>query len=908
MAIRCPHCGSPVMIRGNRWECGWCGDSGRLKHSSGSKKIGITLSFSAVYHVDLPKTWENMKSALKALAPGRDAALLSLLGKVLLHEISAGIQHRGIPPESEKLRELEQFLKGTHDLNLDAPASSVVQTIQTNILYPQQAELSEQSCGEFWRELIAPLTREHYYRDEPEGLFDLLHELSSAYSYFGDTSGEELGTAQRRRFALNDAFYYHLLEKVLLHPDVARAKQLLAKGDFPDNEDICRDILVTEFPEEVSGYTLENLDDRSWDDILEDVFERDAPKGLRMWRTLLDIASPRLSSDSETAQQLLQDWSILDHPTSSTAEAFLTALEDDVFARQIFQSADVGDLQQALLTICRKSGRLDLEHRCLDIVLKNSYLDDAWERQWRKMLASDVKSPKAQSASRSTCIPPVEDHPDDGTVFHYCTVKLQGIRRPYSYLTGGLPLEVGDWVEVPFGKEDQPRCGQVGSVTDCTRSVAPWPPEQTKTVLRIVEAPSKSEGKRAPVTALDAHTPEPVQENPPPSLDEAAQKEVVTEVLHSNEVAVVSQKRKFPWKLTCAGLAVLIAIVGGSFAHHGWDLHYRQAEQYILDGKLPQASDELGQVPSFFRSQKQLVRYIHLCELAQSGTEEHYKAALDGLQIILDTSNDTLKPTMQAQYMAIQQQYHDQLYQTALARLQEKQFDQAQKYLSQVLEYPYATDLLNYAQASSMVPSSQTSAQLKSVMKLLEQIPEDYGGPFAEEILALRAEVTSLLSEATAREKAEETARKEAGLPYVGMSETEIHTTRQLGKAGYSGTSSDYKQDSTGKYYRDTWNVYAWYDTNGNMVFKAECRNGKVFQVNRYGDSAWDGDKLQVKLGPFRPHTFNSGITDDEYSGDTGPGSGSNLRDDYDSPEDLYEEDGTYSDLDEAIDEWEEGW
>ena len=28
--MRCPHCGSPVMVRGRQWECGWCGDSGFL--------------------------------------------------------------------------------------------------------------------------------------------------------------------------------------------------------------------------------------------------------------------------------------------------------------------------------------------------------------------------------------------------------------------------------------------------------------------------------------------------------------------------------------------------------------------------------------------------------------------------------------------------------------------------------------------------------------------------------------------------------------------------------------------------------------------------------------------------------------------------------------------------------------
>ena len=41
-------------------------------------------------------------------------------------------------------------------------------------------------------------------------------------------------------------------------------------------------------------------------------------------------------------------------------------------------------------------------------------------------------------------------------------------------------------------------------------------------------------------------------------------------------------------------------------------------------------------------------------------------------------------------------------------------------------------------------------------------------------------------------------------------------------------------------------------------------------------------------------------------TGDTGAGSGHSLREDYDSPEDLYE-DGGYDDLDEAWDEWEDG-
>ena len=29
-APRCPHCGSPVTVRGSRWECGRCGNFGQI--------------------------------------------------------------------------------------------------------------------------------------------------------------------------------------------------------------------------------------------------------------------------------------------------------------------------------------------------------------------------------------------------------------------------------------------------------------------------------------------------------------------------------------------------------------------------------------------------------------------------------------------------------------------------------------------------------------------------------------------------------------------------------------------------------------------------------------------------------------------------------------------------------------
>lgn len=91
-------------------------------------------------------------------------------------------------------------------------------------------------------------------------------------------------------------------------------------------------------------------------------------------------------------------------------------------------------------------------------------------------------------------------------------------------------------------------------------------------------------------------------------------------------------------------------------------------------------------------------------------------------------------------------------------------------------------------------------------------------------------------------------------------------------------------------------NVY-WYDDSGEMIAAGMC-------------AQWEGDsEFMLKsfsqyypTQPYEGQTFHSG-----NATDTGPGSGHSLREDYGDPEDLYE-DGDYDNLDEAWDEWEEGW
>lgn len=54
--IRCPHCGSSVMIRGSRWECGYCGDFGSISSLHPSEKAELMQAFTPSVQVTITVT------------------------------------------------------------------------------------------------------------------------------------------------------------------------------------------------------------------------------------------------------------------------------------------------------------------------------------------------------------------------------------------------------------------------------------------------------------------------------------------------------------------------------------------------------------------------------------------------------------------------------------------------------------------------------------------------------------------------------------------------------------------------------------------------------------------------------------------------------------------------------------
>ena len=827
--MRCPWCGSPVMIRGSSWECGWCGDSGMLKRTPVQQPAQITLTLSFVYHVDLPETWNDLKKALGQLAP-KNTVLSQLLGKALLHNISTGIQNAGALPDEKKAAELRTFLTTTTDLNLGENAEEIMRDAKRGVLFREEAALSETDCGTFWTELLSTRPVEDYYnRVDPDGLFKLFSELSSAYAYFGGKKDEEMGEAQDYRNTLEEAYHTHWQNKVLLHPDVERAKRLLAQGKFPDYEDICREILLVEYPEEVPHETAEDFDELSWERVLDDVFADDPEKGMEMWRRLLDIAEPSLKTNAETAEELLPDWDWLDSPSHNQALLLLTALDDERFASQLFESASIGRLQYDVLNACRDCGQEKQGQHCLELALKNPYLEESWEKRFRRVFTTTPSSRTEKPHSHATAKPIADAKPDDGTVYHYCSVQVQGTRRPYAYLTGGLPLKVGDWVELPFGKDDVLRQGQIKAVMDCTRMVAPWPPEQTKTVIRTIDAPAVTPTTEvaAPESQKRVEQPKkktesveiPVISAPETKTEESkAEPQVIEPVVsEKDEEKPVPPKKPFPLgKLIAAVLAVAV-IAGISISVSSRNKQraaaYDAALQEMSNGNYTSAEQDFSGL-SGYRDAASLSVYCKYADMYKDRTE--YAGGQDEL------SNITL------QYDTSWQQDVDALE-------------------TRVKGYKAEKDATEEAERQRI--AAENAAKREQSLK------DQYSGK----------------------------------LPVEGMPVSCLKCT-SLGESDKRLNCKNFeKLEQNRKYF----NVY-WYDENGEMIAAGMCaqwKNDSEYMLKSF---------LQYyPSGSNKGQTFNYGNESDN--------SGS-IRDDYDNPEDLWEENQDwYEDEDEAWDEWYDG-
>lgn len=840
--MRCPWCGSPVMIRGSSWECGWCGDFGSLQRTPEKKSQNtaqITLTLSIVYHVDLPETWSDLKKALRQIAPN-DTSLSQLLGKVLLHHISVGIQHAGALPDEKKAEELRTFLITTTDLNLGERAEEIMRDAKRGVLFCEEAALSETDCGTFWTELLSTRPVEDYYNHiDPDGLFELFSELSSAYAYFGGKKDEEMGEAQDYQNALEEAFNTYWQNKVLLHPDVERAKRLLAQGKFPDYEDICREILLVEYPEEVPHETAEDFDELSWERVLDDVFADDPEKGMEMWRRLLDIAEPSLKTDAETAEKLLLDWDWLESPTDDQALPLLVALDDERFVSQLFESAFLDRLQFNVLEICLDCGEKTLARHCMDLALKNPCLEEQWRKRYTQVLAAAPSSKRTKPPARALARPPVSTpaKPTGESYYQFCNVQFKEDGAAYAYLTGGISLKAGDFVVVPIGDHQAEKLARVTEVFVCSTQNAPYPPEKAKFVLRKSERtafpertkPQHPAPKQAavPVPIESKRTVPPVQSAPTanpqksaPTVQSAITPPIVSQTPTEPEITEKKStlsKKPFPFgKLIAAVLAVAV-IAGISISVSNRNKQrtaaYEAALQELSNGNYTSAEQDFSAL-SGYRDAASLSIYCKYADMYKDRTE--YAGGQDELADI------TL------QYDTSLQQDVDALE-------------------TRVKGYKAEKDAVEEAERQRI--AAENAAKREQSLK------DQYSGKLPVEGMPVSC------------------------LKYTSLGEPD----KRLNCKNFE------KLEQNQKYF----NVY-WYDGNGEMIAAGMCAQWRD-----------DSEFMLKTFSQYYPSGSNKGQTSHYGNGDNNSGS---IRDDYDNPEDLWEDNQDwYEDEDEAWDEWENG-
>lgn len=827
------------MIRGSSWECGWCGDSGRLKRTPVQQPAQITLTLSFVYHVDLPETWNDLKKALGQIAPN-DTSLSQLLGKVLLHHISAGIQNAGALPDEKKAEELRTFLHNTLDLNLGESAEEIMRDAKRGVLFREEAALSEADCGTFWTELLSTRPVEDYYNHvDPDGLFELFSELSSAYAYFGGKKDEEMGEAQDYRNTLEEAYHTHWQNKVLLHPDVERAKRLLAQGKFPDYEDVCREILLVEYPEEVPHETAEDFDELSWESILDDVFASNTAKGIQMWRRLLDIAEPNLKTNAKTAEKLLLDWDWLESPTDDQALPLLVALDDERFVSQLFESAYLGRLQFSVLEICRDCGEETLVRHCMDLALKNPCLEEQWRKRYTQVLAAAPSSKRTKPPARALARPPVSTpaKPAGESYYQFCNVQFKEDGATYAYLTGGISLKAGDFVVVPIGDHQEEKLARVTEVFVCSTQNAPYPPEKAKFVLRKSERTAFPERKKpqhpapkqaaAPAPTESKRTVPPAQsapfENPQksaPTVQLAITPPIVSQTPTEPEITEKKStlsKKPFPLgKLIAAVLAVaVIAWVSISVSDRNKQraAAYDAALQELSNGNYTSAEQGFSAL-SGYRDAASLSVYCKYADMYKDRTD--YAGGQDELADI----------TLQ----------YDTGWQQDVDALE-----------TRVKSYKAEKDAVEEAERQRI--AAENAAKREQSLK------DQYSGKLPVEGMPVSC------------------------LKYTSLGEPD----KRLNCKNFE------KLEQNQKYF----NVY-WYDGNGEMIAAGMCAQWRD-----------DSEFMLKTFSQYYPSGSNKGQTFHYGNGDNNSGS---IRDDYDNPEDLWEDNQDwYEDEDEAWDEWENG-
>ena len=238
-------------------------------------------------------------------------------------------------------------------------------------------------------------------------------------------------------------------------------------------------------------------------------------------------------------------------------------------------------------------------------------------------------------------------------------------------------------------------------------------------------------------------------------------------------------------------------------------------------------------------------------------------------------------------------------YDAALQALSNEDYTSAQQGFSAASGYRDAKSLAVYCQYADIY---RDKTDYMGGLEELSRILLQYDTGWQHDINMLESRVQRYKTERDAARKREQTLKEQYSgkLPEVGMPASGLKYT-SLGEPDRRLDCQNFNQLEQDKKY---FNVY-WYNEDGVLIAAAMC-------------AQWKGD-TEFMVKSFSQYSVSGGGTGQDFdysppsssfsdSGTSGRGSSGGIRDDYDSPEDLWEDNqDLYEDEDEAWDEWYDG-
>lgn len=365
--IRCPHCGSPVMVRGNRWECGWCGDFGDLSSLHRAERAKLYQQTNHAANDRLERLEQGVHSVLLGIqehfGEGENENLIAF--KLAVY----GMSHALLPTKNQTNTNL-QLLQMFFERYSFCTAAEVMGASHSGIaVFEDQFLLTKEHLGSFWKGLLPKLPHYEAYKAWPNWLFGTVDGLSEVESVFsGEDSSVLFDTYQ-------EALDTHWSTYQVRHPDRAALEDAVRRWDFSGNEWICRDLLIAAFPGAVKRWTADELSNMDTMDLLMQTGEQDSGTAVQMMKLLLDTAQDHLQ-EPEVAEQLLgNDLYDLCQDQKIQPGILEQLKKDEHLAQCLFQSAYVGDPQEELLEACDRFDERALKEQLQDLLEQNPYFE-----------------------------------------------------------------------------------------------------------------------------------------------------------------------------------------------------------------------------------------------------------------------------------------------------------------------------------------------------------------------------------------------------------------------------------------------------------------------------------------------------------------------------------------------------